>query len=88
MAAPTATDWAVLARLIRYLIVRPRCVYRFPWQGDGATLRGYVDADFAGCLLTRRPTSRGVCARGQRAIKHWSTTQKAIAFSSGEAELA
>eukprot|EP00969_Alexandrium_andersonii_P108574 4790280-Alexandrium_andersonii.AAC.1 len=63
MAAPTATDWAALARLIRYLIVRPRCVYHFPWQGEGATLRTYVDADFAGCLLTRRSTCGGVRVR-------------------------
>eukprot|EP00969_Alexandrium_andersonii_P180965 7996515-Alexandrium_andersonii.AAC.1 len=38
--------------------------------------------------LTRRSTSGGVCLRGQHAIKHWSTTQKTIALSSGEAELA
>eukprot|EP00969_Alexandrium_andersonii_P064193 2827589-Alexandrium_andersonii.AAC.1 len=30
----------------------------------------------------------GGCARGQRAIKRWSTTQKTIALSAGEAELA
>eukprot|EP00969_Alexandrium_andersonii_P370761 15478032-Alexandrium_andersonii.AAC.1 len=60
MAAPTTTDWAALVRLIRYLIVRPRCVYHFPWQDDEAALRAYVDADIAGCLLTRRSTSGGV----------------------------
>eukprot|EP00969_Alexandrium_andersonii_P258948 11449663-Alexandrium_andersonii.AAC.1 len=30
----------------------------------------------------------GVCVRGLHAVKHWSTTQKTIALSSGEAELA
>eukprot|EP00969_Alexandrium_andersonii_P148429 6560603-Alexandrium_andersonii.AAC.1 len=44
--------------------------------------------DFAGCLLARRSICGGVCVRGARAIKHWSTTQKTIALSSGEAELA
>eukprot|EP00969_Alexandrium_andersonii_P328536 14517208-Alexandrium_andersonii.AAC.1 len=53
MAAPTTTDWAALVRLIRYLIVCRRCVYHFPWRDEGAALRAYVDADFAGCLLTR-----------------------------------
>eukprot|EP00969_Alexandrium_andersonii_P036849 1614800-Alexandrium_andersonii.AAC.1 len=61
MAAPTTADRAALARLIRYVGVRPRCVYHFPWQDDGAALRAYVDKDFAGCLLTRRSTSGGVC---------------------------
>eukprot|EP00969_Alexandrium_andersonii_P178608 7897037-Alexandrium_andersonii.AAC.1 len=70
MAAPTTADWAALVRLIRYLVARPRCIYRFPWQDDGATLRAYVDMDFAGCLLTRRPTSGGVRKRGMHAIKH------------------
>eukprot|EP00969_Alexandrium_andersonii_P369682 15475686-Alexandrium_andersonii.AAC.1 len=59
MAAPTTTDRAALVRFIRYLIVRPRCVYHFPWQDEGATLRAHADADFAGCLLNRRSTCGG-----------------------------
>eukprot|EP00969_Alexandrium_andersonii_P114563 5064557-Alexandrium_andersonii.AAC.1 len=35
---------------------------------------------------SRRSTCGGVCMRGQHAIKHWSTTRKTIALSSGEAE--
>eukprot|EP00969_Alexandrium_andersonii_P217877 9624346-Alexandrium_andersonii.AAC.1 len=70
MAAPTTADWAALVRLIRYLVVRPRCVYHFPWQDEGATLCAYVDTDFAGCLHTRRSTSGGLRMRGMHAIKH------------------
>eukprot|EP00969_Alexandrium_andersonii_P166260 7346263-Alexandrium_andersonii.AAC.1 len=69
---------------MRYLIVRPRCVDHFPWQGDGAPFRAYADTDFAGRLRIRRPTCGGVCVRGLHAIKHWSTTQKTVASSSGE----
>eukprot|EP00969_Alexandrium_andersonii_P048541 2129199-Alexandrium_andersonii.AAC.1 len=47
MAAPTTTDWAALVWLIRYLVVRPRCVDHFPLQDEGATLRAFVDTDFA-----------------------------------------
>eukprot|EP00969_Alexandrium_andersonii_P095007 4196562-Alexandrium_andersonii.AAC.1 len=34
------------------------------------------------------PRAGGVCARGLRAIRHWPTTQRTIALSSGEAEMA
>eukprot|EP00969_Alexandrium_andersonii_P234194 10340219-Alexandrium_andersonii.AAC.1 len=61
MANPSTTDWAALVWLTRYLIVRPRCVYRFPWQDEGVPLRVYVDTDFAGRLRTRRSTCGGVC---------------------------
>eukprot|EP00969_Alexandrium_andersonii_P127804 5648457-Alexandrium_andersonii.AAC.1 len=70
MASPTTTDWAALVRLTRYLIVRPRCVYHFPWQDEGAPLRVHVDTDFAGRLHARRSTCGGVCVRGMHAIKH------------------
>ena len=48
----------------------------------------YVDSDFAGCAQTRRSTSGGCAKVGQHLLKHWSTTQKVLALSSGEAELA
>eukprot|EP00969_Alexandrium_andersonii_P076481 3371957-Alexandrium_andersonii.AAC.1 len=70
MATPTATVWVALIRLTRHLIVRPRCVYHFPWQGDGVPLRVYVDTELARCLHARRSTCGGVCFRGQRAVKH------------------
>jgi hypothetical protein len=47
----------------------------------------YADTDFAGCRATRRSTSGGCALWGGRLVKHWSTTQKAITLSSGEAEL-
>eukprot|EP00969_Alexandrium_andersonii_P074680 3294522-Alexandrium_andersonii.AAC.1 len=48
----------------------------------------YTDTDFAGCMSARRSTSGGAAMWGAHTIKHWSTTQKTIALSSGEAELA
>ena len=47
----------------------------------------HVDTDFAGCYVTRKSTSGGVLYRGAHKVKHWSTTQKCITLSSGEAEL-
>ena len=48
----------------------------------------YVDTDFAGCIETRKSTSGGCIVVGSHLVKHWSSTQKTIALSSGEAELA
>ena len=88
MPAPTPVDWAALVRLVRYLTGSPRLVYDFPWQDEVAALDTWVDTDFAGCVITRKSTSGGLAARGAHLLKHWSSTQKTIALSSGEAELA
>ena len=64
----------------------PRLVYSYPWQDD-VGLSVFVDPDFAGCQATRKSTSGGILYRGTHVIKHWSTTQKCITLSSGEAEL-
>ena len=65
---------------------QPRLVYSYPWQPE-SSLDVFVDADFAGCLATRRSTSGGVALRGAHLIKHWSSTQRAVTLSSAEAEL-
>ena len=45
-----------------------------------------VDSDWAGCANTRKSTN-GVCIMvGDICVKAWSTTQKVVALSSGEAE--
>jgi hypothetical protein len=87
MAAPTVSDAAALRRVARYLLDEPRLVYAFAWQHHGS-LRVYVDTDFAGCLRTRKSTSGGCAMLGSHLVKHWSTTQKVVTLSSGEAELA
>ena len=47
----------------------------------------YTDSDWAGCRKTRKSTSGGVLKVGRHVIKSWSRTQKAVALSSGEAEV-
>jgi hypothetical protein len=61
-------------------------VYEFGWQPD-VGIQAYVDTDFAGCAATRKSTSGGCAMRGTHLIKHWSSTQKTVTLSSGEAEL-
>ena len=86
MSAPTAAGQEALTRVTRYLRDSPRLVYDFEWQIEH-DLDVYVDTDFAGRLITRRSTSGGMALRGRHLIKHWSSTQKAVTLSSGEAEL-
>ena len=62
-------------------------VYDYLWQSEG-DLQVFVDTDFAGCSVTRRSTSGGCALRGSHLLKHWSSTQKVVTLSSGEAELA
>jgi len=87
MAQPRKKDWDALVRIARYLKGKPRVVYDYPWQRH-EQLMTYVDTDFAGCLATCRSTSGGCAMRGRHLIKHWSSTQKTVTLSSGEAELA
>ena len=86
MSSPRQGDWKALRRIARYLVKHPRLVYDFPWQEE-LGLDVFVDTDFAGCVQTRRSTSGGCAMIGRHLIKHWSSTQKVLALSSGEAEL-
>ena len=46
----------------------------------------YSDTDWAGCPRTRKSTSGGCLVLGRHLVKSWSSTQDALALSSGEAE--
>ena len=46
----------------------------------------WSDTDYAGCRETRKSTSGGLITIGDHIIRFWSSTQKVIALSSGEAE--
>ena len=46
----------------------------------------WTDTDYAGCRETRKSTSGGLVQYGNHMLKFWSSTQKVIALSSGEAE--
>ena len=87
MSSPTTADLVQLRRLARCLVGAPRLLYSYPWQAS-AGIAVYVDTDFAGCSSTRKSTSGGIIFRGKHLLKTWSTTQKVVTLSSGEAELA
>ena len=76
-----------LKRLVRYLVTRPRLVWRFDYEKAATHLDVFSDTDFGGCLRTRRSTSGGVARAGTHVLKCWSKTQSTVALSSAEAEL-
>ena len=77
-----------MRRLARYLLKYPRAVYRYYDARDDEikSVVGYTDSDWAGCRETRKSTSGGAIAVGSGTLKTWSSTQRTIALSSGEAE--
>eukprot|EP00974_Lingulodinium_polyedra_P042402 4069591-Lingulodinium_polyedra.AAC.1 len=72
MAVPTRGDVAKLRRLGRYLIDRPRVVWRFKFQEPVEEITGYSDSDWAGCRRTARSTSGGCMMRGTHCLKTWA----------------
>ncbi len=85
MSSLTASAWAALKRLVRYLVGLPRLVFVFPDQEVDA-VDAYADIDWAGCARARKSTSGGCLMLGQHALKTWSSTQPSVTLSSGEAE--
>ena len=87
MATPRTLDWALLKRIGRYLVGRPRAVLRFVWQDKPSLITAFSDSDWAGCRETRKSTSGACFMMGRHMIKSYSRTQSLIALSSAEAEL-
>ena len=87
MCNPCKGDLKKLRRLTRYLITVLIMVMKYEWQQDGDRMLGHTDSNVAGCRNTAKSTSGGVISMGTHYLKSWSSTQKTIALSSGEAEL-
>ena len=86
MSQPTERSLRALKRLGRFIEGRPRLVLSMSFQ-ELSPLDVYVDSDYAGCPRTRKSTSGGCAMLGAHLIKSWSSTQKSLSLSSGEAEL-
>ena len=87
MSKPTQGDAKAIARLCRFFRGLPRLVQRIPFADHPPSIiEVYVDSDWAGCRRSRKSTSGGVILFGGAAVEGWSSNQRVIALSSGEAE--
>jgi len=87
MSKPTVGGKKKLKRVARYLVGKPRMVWRYDWRGEEWDIETHGDSNWAGCKTTGRSTSGGVVSIGGHVLKTWSHTQKTVALSSAEAEL-
>ena len=87
MSKPPLAGKRKIKRLARYLKGAPRVVLRYRYQKREEEAWGYSDSDWAGCKKTAKSTSGGAIVMGSHTLKTWSSTQKNITLSSGEAEL-
>jgi hypothetical protein len=55
-------------------------------RGDGVSLVGYTDSDWAGCAADRKSTSGCCFSLGSGLVSWFSRKQKSVALSSAEAE--
>ena len=86
MSAPRSGDWTALKRVARYLLGRPRLVWKFIWQDSPKFISTFSDSNWACFHDTRKSTSGACIMNGSHLIKAYRRSQSNIALSSGEAE--
>ena len=61
---------------------------KYLWNPLGSNIEDCGDANFAGCISTRKSTVGGIIMWSGQFVKAWSETMGVLALSSGESELA
>jgi hypothetical protein len=87
MSRPSNIDFIRLKRLCRYLAGRPRVIQESTAFDSEGTIDVFVDSDWGGCEKSMLSTSGGAMVVFGTCVKVWSSTQRALARSSGETEL-
>jgi hypothetical protein len=84
-ATPKDYHLRAVKRIMRYLILTPNLRLWYP-KGSYFELLGYSDADYAGCKVDRKSTSR-TCQFLRWSLISWSSKkQNSITVSMAEAE--
>jgi len=83
--APTITHYKAVCRILRYLKNNPGLGLFFPRASETQIL-GYVDADWAGCVISRRSTTGFCFFLGSSLISWRAKKQATVSRSSSEAE--
>jgi hypothetical protein len=84
-AAPKDYHLRAVKRIMRYLVLTPNLRLWYP-KGPHFELLGYSDADYAGCKVKRKSTSR-TCQFLRWSLVSWfSKKQNSVALSTTEAE--
>ena len=84
MSCPSTDHWSGVKRILRY--IKGTLNYGLKFSGNGISLKGYSDADWAGDLDTRRSTSGYIFQIGDSTVSWSSKRQTTVAKSSTEAE--
>ena len=84
MSNPGKHHWEAVKWILRYLSGTVSLALCFRKTSEG--LHGYVDADMAGDLDSRKSTTGCVCTYGGTAVSWTSKLQKIVALSTTEAE--
>jgi hypothetical protein len=75
----------VIKRIMRYLVLTPNLGLWYP-KGSRFELIGYLDADYVGCKVNRKSTSRTCQFLGRSLISWPSKKQNSVSLSTTEAE--
>ena len=57
MSRPTENPWKTFIRLGKYIVHKPKLVLHYKWQDPVLEMVTYSDANWEGCLKSRRSTS-------------------------------
>lgn len=82
MSSPTSSDMCALKRVVRYLLSMPRVANLYGWSPLTSDVVVFGDANWAGCIRTRKSTLGGFATWGGLPIKTWSRTMSILALSS------
>jgi hypothetical protein len=84
-AAPKNCHLRAVKKIMRYLVLTPNKGLWYP-KGSHFELLGYSDADYAGCKVDRKSTSRTCQFLGGSLLSWSSKKQNSVALSTAEAE--